>query len=110
MIIAEVGSMRKVSGKRMDTAAVVPMPGKMPTTVPTVTPIKQNNRFAGSKAVWKPCKRFVTTSMASKTQRPDGKRHREQTNKKQIEACARSGRYRNGAEPTLALQLEEKNR
>src|SRR5213594_2992266 len=63
MIMAVVGSMRKVSGKRIDTAAVVPIPGRIPTTVPTVTPIKQNSRLAGNKATWKPCKRFDRTSI-----------------------------------------------
>src|SRR4030095_6701161 len=63
MIIAVVGSMRKVSGNRIDTAAVVPIPGRIPTTVPTVTPIKQNSKLAGNKATWKPCKRFDRTSI-----------------------------------------------
>jgi hypothetical protein len=56
MIILEFTSRWKVAGRRRDMAAGGPKPGKTPTSVPIRTPIKQNKRFEGSRAILNPIK------------------------------------------------------
>jgi hypothetical protein len=50
MIIAPIGVMRKVAGSKRDIAPTGPMPGSTPISVPVRTPMKQYNRFTGSRA------------------------------------------------------------
>jgi len=58
MIVADMGDIRKVAGKRIDIAPIGPIPGSTPTKVPMKTPRKQNRRFSGSRASEKPVKRL----------------------------------------------------
>jgi hypothetical protein len=47
MMMAPAGLMENVVGSNNAIAAVGPMPGRTPMSVPTKTPIKQKKRFAG---------------------------------------------------------------
>jgi hypothetical protein len=47
IMIAEIGDIRKVAGKRIDIAPTGPIPGRTPTNVPNETPTKQNRILAG---------------------------------------------------------------
>src|SRR4051794_17036986 len=67
MISAPTGGRPKVIGSNMATVAMVPMPGKTPTRVPTKAPIRQSRRLIGVRATPKPRARFekrsaITTS------------------------------------------------
>ena len=57
-MIAEVGGMVKVSGKRMATPLAPPSPGSTPMMVPRRMPITAINRLNGVKATWKPSGRL----------------------------------------------------
>jgi len=46
-MIAEIGDIRKLTGKRIDIAPTGPIPGRTPINVPNKTPIKQNSILAG---------------------------------------------------------------
>jgi hypothetical protein len=50
MIIAGVGGRKEVRGRRMAIPEVGPMPGRTPTRVPRIDPIRANRRFIGVKA------------------------------------------------------------
>jgi hypothetical protein len=50
MIIEEVGGKPIVIGSNMAIVPETPIPGRTPMSVPTETPTKQNNTFAGVKA------------------------------------------------------------
>lgn len=54
IMIAEIGDIRKVAGRRIEIAPIGPIPGSTPTSVPTRTPTKQNNRFSGWTQMEKP--------------------------------------------------------
>src|SRR5687768_13410452 len=58
MISAPTGGRLNVIGSSMAMAASGPMPGSTPTSVPTVTPMKQYIRLIGEKAVLNPSARF----------------------------------------------------
>jgi len=45
--VADMGDIRKVTGKRMDIAPIGPIPGRTPTRVPIRTPKKQDRMFEG---------------------------------------------------------------
>ena len=53
-----------VIGKSIATATAGPIPGKTPTAVPSVQPIKHHNKLIGVAAVEKPCKSWVKISIA----------------------------------------------
>jgi len=46
-MMAEVGDIRKVTGRSIDIAPVGPRPGSTPTKVPNKTPKKQNEILSG---------------------------------------------------------------
>ncbi len=54
IIVAEIGDIRNVAGRRMDMAPTGPIPGRTPMRVPSNTPKKQNNRLAGCNPTEKP--------------------------------------------------------
>jgi hypothetical protein len=54
MMIAEVGSIAKVTGMRIAIVATGPMPGRTPIRVPIDTPMKQARRLVDVKAVPNP--------------------------------------------------------
>jgi hypothetical protein len=47
MMMADIGDIRKVAGKRIDIAPTGPIPGRTPIKVPIKTPRKQNKRLEG---------------------------------------------------------------
>jgi hypothetical protein len=57
-MIAEVGGMVKVSGKRMATPLAPPSPGSTPMMVPSMMPSTATNRLNGVTATEKPRTRF----------------------------------------------------
>jgi hypothetical protein len=54
MMIADTGDIPKVTGRRRETAAVGPNPGRTPVRVPRNTPTKQEKRFPGSNPILNP--------------------------------------------------------
>ena len=46
-MIAVMGGIRKLTGKRIEMAPTGPIPGRTPINVPNKTPIKQNRILAG---------------------------------------------------------------
>jgi len=54
MMRAVVGESANVDGNRSAIAPTGPMPGRIPTIVPMMTPIKQAKRFIGVRATPKP--------------------------------------------------------
>jgi hypothetical protein len=44
--------------------AAEPRPGKIPTSTPSATPMKQNNRFIGWSEMEKPRRRFESACIA----------------------------------------------
>src|SRR5437867_4504325 len=57
-MMAEVGAMEKVRGRRMATPFAPPSPGSTPMIVPRVTPITASPRLYGWSATWNPRRRF----------------------------------------------------
>ncbi len=62
-MMAVVGSMPKVSGRRMATPFGPPSPGSTPTTMPSSTPIIMNMLFCQESATWNPFSRSVRFSI-----------------------------------------------
>src|ERR687895_1834801 len=60
MISAVTGSKLNVIGSSNAIVAVGPMPGRTPTSVPSMTPRKQKKRFSGANAVEMPRPRSAT--------------------------------------------------
>jgi len=63
MIMADGGDRPKVKGNSSATAGIGPMPGSTPIAVPMTTPIRQNKRLWGSRAVASPICRLSKSSM-----------------------------------------------
>src|SRR5919109_2352969 len=57
-MIAEVGGIRNVSGRRMATPFAPPSPGRTPMMVPSVIPSTAISRLKGVMAIWKPWMMF----------------------------------------------------
>ena len=57
-MIADVGGMVKVRGKRIATPLAPPRPGRTPMMVPKRMPITAMKRLNGVIATWKPRSRF----------------------------------------------------
>src|SRR6266545_2726351 len=57
-MMAEVGGIEKVSGRRMATPLAPPSPGSTPMMVPSVMPMTARNKLWGWSATWKPRSRF----------------------------------------------------
>jgi len=53
-MMAAVGGIWKVAGKRMAIAPTGPIPGRTPMRVPNKAPKKQNMRFTGWRPTEKP--------------------------------------------------------
>src|SRR6266849_1797522 len=53
-MIAEVGGIVNVRGRRMATPLAPPSPGSTPMIVPSVMPMTATNRLNGVMAMWKP--------------------------------------------------------
>src|SRR4051812_32853341 len=102
MIIALAGLIRKVSGSSMAMVAGGPSPGMMPTTVPSSTPTKHQNRFTGWIASAKPCISSPNTSIS-------GQRHAEREREDHVEAARqRDGdKGRNGRRPAVHHRDDE---
>src|ERR1700687_6374282 len=62
MISAPTGGRPKVIGSSIATVAMVPIPGKTPTSVPTSAPIRHSSRLIGEKATPKPRARLEKRS------------------------------------------------
>ena len=54
MMIDAVGDIAYVTGRSSDIVATGPMPGSTPIRVPTKTPTKHANRFAGTNVTDSP--------------------------------------------------------
>src|SRR6202795_301136 len=72
MISAPTGGRPKVMGSSIATVAMVPIPGKTPTSVPTSAPIRHSRRLIGVSATPKPRARLekrsiITPSLDQKT-------------------------------------------
>src|SRR4026209_1174088 len=61
-MIAEVGCMLKVIGRRMATALGPPRPGSTPTTIPRRIPISIRPRLYQLSATAKPCSRLTRST------------------------------------------------
>src|SRR3954470_23185730 len=101
MIRAPTGGSPKVIGSNIATVAMVPMPGKTPTSVPTRAPIRHIRRLVGVSATPKPSARFekssITPSLNQKT-RPHWHRQPEDVGKENGATCrqtdAHDGRFK----------------
>ena len=62
MISAEAGGRPKVNGSSIATVVSGEMPGSTPTSVPIITPAKQNSRFCQVAAVARPSARLSNSS------------------------------------------------
>src|SRR3990172_981728 len=62
MIRAEVGLRPKVTGMSSAIPAIGPRPGRIPTSVPTIAPIRQYSRFCAVAATVKPPIRYWSDS------------------------------------------------
>src|SRR5262249_52844339 len=80
-MIAEVGCMLKVIGRRMATAFGPPSPGSTPTTIPRRIPISIRPRLYQLSATVNPCRRWTRSTIELVTeesfQRPLGHRDGE---------------------------------
>src|SRR3954462_7123157 len=74
MIMAVGGARPKVKGSNSAIAGIGPMPGSTPIAVPITTPIRQNSKLLGCRAVVSPISRLSNSSI-SEPSRPD--RHRQ---------------------------------
>src|SRR5512136_274282 len=52
-------------GRRSAIVAAGPSPGKTPTAVPRIEPMRHQRRFTGLKAIWKPCQRPRMSNMVT---------------------------------------------
>src|SRR6185436_21192386 len=62
MIIADAGGRPNVKGSSIATVVSGEMPGSTPTSVPIVTPTRQNSRFCQVAAVARPSARLSSSS------------------------------------------------
>src|SRR6185437_318529 len=62
MISAPTGGRPKVIGSSIATVAMVPIPGRTPTSVPTRAPTRHSSRLTGVSATPKPRARFEKSS------------------------------------------------
>ena len=62
MISADAGGSPKVNGSSIATVVSGEMPGSTPTSVPIITPAKQNSRFCQVAAVARPSARLSSSS------------------------------------------------
>ena len=65
MMRAEAGGSPKVKGKSIATVVSGEIPGNTPTSVPIMTPAKQNRRFCQLAAVCNPSARLSNSSTDS---------------------------------------------
>ena len=74
MMKAPVGSSLAVTGSSSAMVSAGPMPGRMPISVPSVTPTSDHNRLIGVSAVAKPSMREVegVHRQSSPAKRPAG--------------------------------------
>src|ERR1700704_5389122 len=66
--IAEVGSMVKVSGRRIATPFGPPRPGSTPTKMPSTSPTIIRDSVLTVSRTWNPCSSRPSASMASETE------------------------------------------
>jgi hypothetical protein len=66
MMIAVVGGIPYVTGRRMAMVPTGPIPGRTPIRVPTKTPRKQNMRLSGCKATLNPAMKLAQKSIDKK--------------------------------------------
>ena len=71
-MIAETGSIEKVSGSRSETPLGAPSPGRTPTSTPSSTPAIISRTWCVVSATEKPCIRLAMLSMliSPPSQRP----------------------------------------
>jgi len=62
MMMAEIGDIRKLTGKRIEIAPTGPIPGRTPINVPNKTPTKQKRILAGWSPIENPCRRLYRVS------------------------------------------------
>src|SRR5215204_7289129 len=87
MIIAEGGERPNVNGSSSATAGIGPMPGSTPIAVPMTTPIRQNSKLLGCKAVVSPISRLSKSSMSEPCSRPDRHRQGQRLDEEQYRRC-----------------------
>src|SRR5690606_15887351 len=63
------GSRLNVTGSSRATVSAGPMPGRMPTTVPRVTPNSAQSRFCQVRAIEKPCSSAWSVSVTCRSPR-----------------------------------------
>src|SRR5919199_1501269 len=74
MMMPEVGSMPKVSGRRSATPEGGPTPGSAPISMPTITPATAIIRLKGVSATPKPMARLARKSIAENGHPENGDR------------------------------------
>src|SRR5690349_3661806 len=62
MMIADVGDIENVSGRRIATPFAPPRPGSTPISTPSRMPTSMNSRFFHVRATANPCSRLPTSS------------------------------------------------
>src|SRR5690606_256208 len=89
MMMEPVGSSLKVTGSSRATVTEGLIPGRMPTSVPSSTPMPAKSRLAGWMATPSPCRRDWRTSIGNLSQQPleraDGQRERERLGEEQVD-------------------------
>src|SRR5918911_4444497 len=100
MMIAEVGDIEKVSGRRIATPLAPPRPGSTPITTPRMMPTNMNATFFSVSATTKPCRSDSISAMRGlgetqgRFQRAFGQRHEEPHLENEKEHHARADRHR----------------
>src|SRR5215470_12480766 len=76
MISAPTGGNPNVIGNSIATVAMVPMPGRTPTSVPTRAPIRHIRRLMGENATAKPWARLANRSTITPSLDQETREHR----------------------------------
>jgi hypothetical protein len=70
MMMAEVGDIEKVSGRRMATPLAPPRPGSTPISTPRTMPSIIRPRFWKVRAIAKPCSSAISESNIDRPPHP----------------------------------------
>src|SRR4029453_19340152 len=113
MISAPTGGRPKVMGSSIATVAMVPMPGKTPTRVPTSGPIRQSIRFMGVKATPKPRARLLIRSAIVPSldheAREELKRQPQRIGKQQAASNRKTDADDDGLHPPRLFRAQSRN-
>src|SRR6478672_12143091 len=110
MMMAAVGPMVKVTGRRIAAPATGPMPGSTPTSMPRTQPISAKARFVGCRAVAKPAmRRSRLVTARSPVEQAGGQRLAEHAREERIHAEAADRRQREDLEGIAAAEGDEQH-